>query len=62
MDNEMITVREIAKYLRVSLPSAYKLVNAGSIPHVKVGTRYIIPREAFLIWLENNTFGGIAHE
>ena len=25
MDNEMITVREIAKYLRISLPSAYKL-------------------------------------
>ena len=36
MENEMITVREIAKFLRISLPSAYKLVNAGTIPHVKV--------------------------
>ena len=27
MENEMITVREIAKFLRISLPSAYKLVN-----------------------------------
>lgn len=58
MDNEMITVREIAKYLRISLPSAYKLVNAGTIPHVKVGCRYIIPRDAFQFWVSQNTFGG----
>ena len=55
MDNEMITVREIAKY---SLPSAYKLINTGTIPHVKVGYRYIIPREAFQFWVNQNTFGG----
>lgn len=58
MENEMITVREIAKYLRISLPSAYKLVSAGTIPHVKVGCRYIIPREAFQFWVSQNTFGG----
>lgn len=57
MDNEMITVREIAKFLRISLPSAYKLVNAGTIPHV-IGCRYIIPREAFQFWVSQNTFGG----
>ena len=56
MENEMITVREIAKFLRISLPSAYKLVNAGTIPHVKVGYRYIIPREAFQFWVSQNTF------
>ena len=58
MENEMITVREIAKFLRISLPSAYKLVNAGTIHHVKVGYRYIIPREAFQFWVSQNTFGG----
>lgn len=62
MDNEMITVKEIAKYLRVSLPTAYKLVNAGGIPHVKVGCRYIVPRYAFTVWLEQNSVGGIPHE
>ena len=58
MENEMITVREIAKFLRISLPSAYKLVNAGTIPHVKVGCRYIIPRDAFQFSVSQNTFGG----
>ena len=58
MENEMITVREIAKYMRISLPTAYKLVNSGTIPHVKVGCRYIIPREGFFAWMRQNTTGG----
>lgn len=58
MENEMITVREIARYLRISPPTAYKLVNSGQIPHVKVGCRLIIPRFAFVTWLERNSFGG----
>ncbi len=58
MENEMITVKEIAKYLRVSLPSAYKLVNSGAIPHVRVGCRYIIPRQAFHWWLAQSGVGG----
>ena len=62
MKDEMITVPEIAKYLRISPPTAYKLVNSGTIPHVKVGFRYIIPRSKFLLWLDQNTTGGVAHE
>lgn len=62
MKDEMITVPEIAKYLRISPPTVYKLVNSGAIPHVKVGFRYIIPRTKFLIWLDEHTSGGIAHE
>lgn len=61
MDNEMITVPEIAKYLRISLPSAYKLINSGAVPHVKVGCRYIIPRAAFFHWIDQNTKGGATH-
>ena len=61
MDKEMITVREIAGFLRISLPSAYKLVNSGAIPHVRVGCRYIIPRYGFDCWLDKHTFGGVAN-
>lgn len=61
MENEMITVREISKYLRISLPSVYNLINTGAIPHVKVGCRYIIPREAFFLWVNENTYGGASH-
>jgi len=58
MENEMITVKEVAKYLRISLASVYKLINSGAIPHVRVGCRYIIPREGFLLWLGQNQNGG----
>lgn len=60
MENEMITVSEIAKFLRISLPSAYKLINSGTIPHVKVGCRYIIPCAGFFWWIDQNTKGGAA--
>lgn len=61
MDNEMITVKEIASFLRVSLPTAYSLVRSGSIPHVKVKGRYIIPKHDFLLWVSFNSFGGVTH-
>lgn len=62
MEEEMITVQEVAKYLRISIPSAYNLINNGTIPHVKVGRRYIIPRQAFLLWVQKNTYGGVVRE
>lgn len=61
MENEMITIKEVAKYLRLSLPTVYRLVNAGTIPHIKIGCRYIIPRDAFLSWVESNVPGGLEH-
>ena len=40
------TVEETAEILGLSRDSAYAGVNAGSIPAVKVGRRFIIPRIA----------------
>ena len=60
-NNGMITVREIAEYLRISLPSAYHLIERGAFPYVKVGTRYIIPRDTFLLWVDQNTVGATCH-
>ena len=60
-NNGMITVREVAEYLRISLPSAYHLVERGAFPYVKVGSRYVIPRDTFLLWIDQNTVGGAAH-
>ena len=59
-NNGMITVREIAVYLRISLPSAYNLVERGAFPYLKVGRRYVVPRDTFLLWVVQNTIGGNA--
>ena len=61
-NNGMVTVREIATYLRISLPSAYNLVERGAFPYLKVGCRYIVPRDTFMLWVEQNTVGDYANE
>lgn len=62
MEHEMLTVKEVATYLRISPPNAYNLVRSGIIPCVKIGVRYVIPRASLLLWLEQNSFGGESHE
>ena len=61
-NNGMITVREIAEYLRISLPSAYHLIERKAFPHLRVGRRYVVPRDTFLLWVEQNTVKGAACE
>jgi len=41
---EILTVRELCDYLRVSPRTAYQLVAAGQVPAVKVGGQWRIPR------------------
>ena len=53
-----MTVKELAEYLRISPSNAYKLVRAGNIPHVKIGSRYVIPTASLLLWLEAHSLGG----
>lgn len=60
MENKMITAQEAAGFLRLSLPTVYKLIRSGTIPHVKVGCRYIIPLEKFTSWVNDNAHGGDA--
>lgn len=46
-----ITVAEVASELGVCLPAAYALVHQGGFPVVHVGRRLVVPREAFVRWL-----------
>ena len=51
----ILTVGEAAEMLRISLKSAYKnLVTLPGFPVKKIGKRLIIPRAAFMRWLEEN--------
>jgi excisionase family DNA binding protein len=42
---ELLTLRELANYLRVGMRTAYKLVTEGGVPAVKVGGQWRIPRD-----------------
>lgn len=36
-DDRLMTVAEVANYLRLSRHSVYKLINAGILPSIKIG-------------------------
>ena len=61
-ESDVLTVREVANYLRISLPTAYKLIHSGKLPHVFLGCRIVIPREALALWLSSHITGGEAYE
>lgn len=46
-----MSVQELAAQLGVSLPKAYELVKQPGFPVIRVGTRILIPVDAFREWL-----------
>ncbi len=42
---------DVAKELGISLPLVYRQLRAGNIPSIKLGDRFLIPRDAFNKWL-----------
>ncbi len=48
----MMTVQEMAELMRISTWKAYQLVKVEGCPSIVLGSRIIIPRDAFLAWIE----------
>ena len=45
------SVDELARELGISRQAAYRELNNGSIPSIRMGRRFIIPRTAIQEWL-----------
>ena len=52
--SEIMTVPELAKYLRIPRATAYKLAQEGRIPCQKVGRHWRFRKEAVDRWLEKS--------
>ena len=48
-----LTVRGAAKVLGIGVASAYRAIDDGTLPHLKIGRRIIVPRAALDKWLES---------
>ncbi len=48
----MLSVPDVAKVLGISRAGAYELAHSKEFPSMKVGSRIIIPKEKFLLWIE----------
>ena len=54
-ENTVMTPMMVARETHSSLRFIYKQMKAGAIPHVKLGDKYLIGREAFLKWVNSNS-------
>ena len=57
MDKVTMTVTELAAMLGISKPKAYELAARQEFPCIRVGRRRIIPVDAFMRWMDEQTNG-----
>ena len=55
MEKTTMNVQELASQMGISLPKAYKLVKQSDFPVIHVGSRILIPVEAYKEWLREGT-------
>ena len=56
MSREVMTAKELAKYLSISESTVYKRVDAGEIPYTKIGGRLLrFPKAIIDRWLAEHT-------
>ncbi|ACL76195.1 helix-turn-helix domain-containing protein [Ruminiclostridium cellulolyticum] len=46
---------DVASCLNISKAGAYNLMNSQGFPSLRIGKRIVVPKEAFLHWMEANT-------
>lgn len=51
MEAMTYTVDDVAALLGIARGKAYEHVRSGAIPSIRMGKRYLIPRERFHAWL-----------
>ncbi|EGB15468.1 DNA binding domain protein, excisionase family [Pseudodesulfovibrio mercurii] len=49
----LLTVREVADYLRVHQRTAYRLITSGDIKAIKIGSQWRVPEQALMEFLES---------
>lgn len=52
MDDEILTIREVAELLKINEKTAYKLASAGKIPGFKVGGSWRFQRQEIANWIK----------
>ena len=55
MERMALSVAEVQESLGIGRNAVYNLVNRADFPKIRMGRKIIIPREAFLRWLDQQT-------
>jgi len=54
MERTTMSVQELSAQMGISLPKAYELVKTPCFPTLRIGTRILIPIDAYKDWLMKN--------
>lgn len=55
MDTDVMTIREVAEYLKLTEKTAYRLAAEGKIPGFKVGGSWRFKRSELERWIERQS-------
>ena len=58
METDIMTIKEVAEYLKVKEKTAYKLVAEGKIPGFKVGGSWRFKKSEIEKWIEERSQEG----
>lgn len=56
----MMTVRQIAEYLNISVSTVYSMVSARRIPFLKIGSRVLFDLGAIKHWIAKNSHSALS--
>ena len=54
MNDEILTLKEVAQYLKLAEKTAYRLAAEGKLPGFKVGGSWRFKRQDMESWIEDN--------
>ena len=57
MERMTMSVQELSAQMGISLPKAYELVKTPGFPTLRIGTRILIPIDAYKEWLMKQSAG-----
>ena len=57
MERTTMSVQELSAQMGISLPKAYVLVKTPGFPTLRIGTRILIPIDAYKEWLMKQSTG-----
>lgn len=50
-----LTAQEVGETLGISRAAAYELVRSKGFPHMRIGTRILVPKDKFIQWINEQT-------
>ena len=53
----VLNANQLAAALGISRAGAYKLLNTGTFPTLRIGKRLLVPKDKLVEWIEQNTGG-----